>query len=613
MLQANYVLSSGTVAAAGGKTTEKFADLKQLLGGQSTAGVGAEFPPPDEVFRLDAVALDDRTVQVRFAIREDFYLYRKRMKFAIEGSASDLADTIVLPEGKLKSDPYFGDMQVYYRGVDVQIPIAGESTESVTLRVGYQGCAEAGLCYPPQTKLLKVTLPAAGSSGQGGAISGSLPTVDVQGQLSETDQLASNLVHGSLVFMLASFFGYGLLLAFTPCVLPMVPILATIIAGQGERVGGTRGFSLAVVYVLAMALTYTGAGISAAVLGQNLQALFQHPVVLVLFSGVFIALALAMFGFYELQMPSSWQTRLQTLSQASSGGRYGGVAVMGALSALIVGPCVAAPLAAALIVIGGSGDPVRGGLALFFLSLGMGVPLLAVGAFGDRVMPKMGAWMNQVKQLFGLMLLAVAIYLLSRILADSISMGLWSGLLILTAVVFTRGSSVGPGHIAILRLRQGLGALALVYASVLAVGATSGASDPLDPLAMVLGDGQHRLKFIRVSNLQELDRLLSEAKHNGQPVMLDFYADWCISCKQLESETFTKPGVQVALKNTVLLQADVTAYGDEDKALLARYQLQGPPAILFFNLSGEEVRARRVIGFMDEVDFRRTVGQALKS
>ena len=520
-----------------------------------------------------------------------------------------------MPPGKLKDDPYFGQMRVFTHGVDVQIQLATNQSGMVQLKVGYQGCADAGLCYPPQNKILKVSFPDTGNVTPGNRINSSTGVAYLQqGQLSETDQLAQGLVQGSLLGVLASFFGWGLLLAFTPCVLPMVPILASIITGQGEQLGSKRGFSLSLVYVLAMASTYTAAGITAALLGHNLQALFQHPAVLILFSSVFVALSLAMFGLYELQFPSSWQTRLQQLSQSNSSGRYGGVAVMGSLSALIVGPCVAAPLAAALIVIGGSGDPLRGGLALFALSIGMGIPLLAVGAFGDRIMPRLGPWMILVKQLFGVMLLAVAIYLLSRILPAMVIMGLWSALLVLTAVLFAMGgSTLMSGQVGILRMRQGIGALALIYASLLAVGAASGANDPLNPLAKVLGEQHHSLVFKSVNSVSELDVILTQAKRDGQYAMLDFYADWCVTCKQMEAETFTDRGVQAALHNVILLQADVTDYNDQHKALMARFNLLGPPAILFFNLKSEEIRVQRVIGFVDGADFKQTVNKALDS
>ena len=586
----------------------------------ATPGGDIELLDPDQAFQLQAQARGDQ-VQLRFTIADGYYLYRDRIRIdAAAGASQRLLGPIRKPPGIRKQDRLFGAVQTYRRQVVIEVPLlATPSNHQVRLVVTSQGCADIGICFPPQRKVLQIKLPGAGgdTSRAGPPVNGTAMTGSALGQLSETDQLAQGVVQGSLWLVLASFFGWGLLLAFTPCVLPMVPILAAIIAGQGERLGGRRGFSLAAVYVLAMALTYTGAGFGAALLGQNLQAMFQNPVVLVVFSGIFIALSLAMFGVYELQMPAAWQTRLQGLSQAQHGGRYGGVAVMGALSALIVGPCVAAPLAAALIVIGGSGDPLRGGLALFALSLGMGMPLLAVGAFGDRVLPKLGPWMNLVKQLFGLLLLAVAIYLLARILPTAVVMGLWSGLLIVAAILFalspTAGFGKGVGWVAQLRVRQGLGALALVYASLLAVGAASGAEDPLNPLARVFGVEQPSLQFIRVRSLAELDHRVAEANRNGQPVMLDLYADWCITCKQLEAETFSDQRVHAALNNTVLLQADLTDYNAADKALLTRYQLLGPPAILFFDTRGREIRSRRVIGFMAAADFQRTIHQALRS
>jgi thiol:disulfide interchange protein DsbD len=357
-----------------------------------------------------------------------------------------------------------------------------------------------------------------------------------------------------------------------------------------------------------MSLTYTAAGVIAGLFGQNLQALFQHPAVLIGFSVVFVALALAMFGFYELQVPVALQTRLAAFSHRRRGGSYLGVGTMGVLSALIVGPCVAAPLAAALIVIGTAGDPLRGGLALFTLSLGMGVPLLAVGAFGPRLLPRVGPWMVLVKQLFGVMLLAVAIYLLSRILDEVIVLALWSALALLSAVlIFRSGVGQGGQHTPPARprrlLRNTISFAVAGYALVLAIGAATGANDPLRPLAGVLGAQHSTLQFERVKSVADLQRVVTQANSDGRIVMLDFYADWCVSCIEMERETFVAPAVHAALNDAVLIQADVTAYDAADKALLERFGLHGPPAILFFGLDGRERRAFRVIGFMDADEF----------
>jgi len=596
LLGANPPPGASPAAAAGTPGTGVLARLGQAFDGAAAqpAGSGSQqFLPVDEAFRVRAVRGEGATVAVRFDAAPGYYLYRSRMGFEAIDPPAAVVERVDLPPGKPKVDEWLGEQQVFYQGVTARVTLRGAGDGPLELAVAYQGCADAGLCYPPQQRVLAVGNGSGSASAGGAALPA--PAAPGSGTLSETDRLAAALVSDALPWVLLSFFAAGLLLAFTPCVLPMVPILSAIIAGQQGPPSGRRGFALSAVYVLAMSLTYTLAGVAAGLFGQNLQALFQHPAVLVGFSAVFVALALAMFGLYQLQLPVALQTRLSALSHRQRGGSHAGVAAMGVLSALVVGPCVAAPLAAALIVIGSSGDPVRGGLALFALSLGMGVPLLLVGTFGTALLPRAGSWMALVRNAFGLMLLAVAIYLLSRLLPDAVTLALWAALAVLTAAVLAlsgRGAR-RPGR---MRLAGSLGALA--YAAVLAVGAATGASDPLRPLDAVGRSAHAGLEFQRVKTVGEVERLVAAASREGRAVMLDFYADWCVSCKQMERDTFTDPGVQQALADTVLLQADVTAYDGEDQALLERFGLYGPPAILFFGNDGRERRRHRVIGYM---------------
>ena len=597
----------GVASSPGGAGASALSRIAAAFGdgGAADSGAGAAggFLPVDEAFALRVSAAGAGAVAVTFDVAPGYYLYRERMGFDVASPPDARAGAAVLPAGKLKTDAYFGEQEVYLRPVTVRVPVSGAPAGgAVDLTVRYQGCAEAGLCYPPQERVVPVVLAAAGAT-TGGAPPGTAAAAAPV--LSETDALARSLGRDALGLVLGTFFVAGLLLAFTPCVLPTIPILSAIIAGQKGEPSARRGFALSLVYVLAMSVTYTLAGVAAGLFGQNLQVLFQHPVVLIGFSALFVALALAMFGAYELQLPVALQTRLATLSNRQQGGTWAGVAVMGVLSALIVGPCVAAPLAAALIVIGSTGDPVRGGLALFSLSLGMGVPLLLVGAFGPRLLPRAGPWMTLVKQVFGLMLLAVAVYLLGRLLPDAVTLALWAALGVGAALLFAlSGRRQDPlRHRRLRHACAGLAALSLAVGTLLGVGAATGARDPLDPLAGLTGEHRTALAFQRVKTVDDLSQVLAAAGREGRPVMLDFYADWCVSCKEMERDTFSDPAVQAALADAVLVQADVTVYDDADRALLERFGLFGPPAILFFSADGRELRNLRVIGFMDARDF----------
>jgi thiol:disulfide interchange protein DsbD len=425
------------------------------------------------------------------------------------------------------------------------------------------------------------------------------------------------LAGGSLPAVVPLFFGFGLLLAFTPCVFPMIPILSGIIAGQGPSITARKAFVLSLVYVLAMALTYSVAGVLAGLFGANLQAAFQNPWILGLFALVFVALALSMFGFYELQLPSSLQTRLAEISNRQAGGSLVGVAIMGLLSALIVGPCVAPPLAGALIFIGQTGNAVLGGIALFALSLGMGAPLIAIGTSAGELLPRAGAWMDAVKAVFGVAMLAVAILLLERILPPAIAMLLWSLLLIGSAVFLGALQDLPPEAGGWRKLWKGLGFVLLTYGVLMLVGAASGGKDtvlPLRGLALTGASGAtapHAL-FRHVKSAADLDRELAAASATGKPVMLDFYADWCVTCKEMERYTFSDPAVVARMSRFVLLQADVTANDEQDQALMReRFGIPGPPAILFFDAQGRERQGYRVIGFMSAEEFAAHLRRAL--
>jgi thioredoxin:protein disulfide reductase len=572
-----------------------------------------EFLPPDEAFRTSATKRDGG-VFLEWQIAPGYYLYREQ--FAVHAGGAALPAEF--PAGRTINDEFFGDVEVLYEAAHTWVlPPTGTDA----LQVRYQGCAEDGICYPPTT--WTVTLAGLGESrgtGAGPSPRGaSVAPAASPAPVSESDRLAALISGGALPAVLAVFFGFGLLLAFTPCVLPMVPILSGLIVGQGPDVTTRRAFTLSAVFVLAMALTYTIAGVVVAMLGHNLQATFQHPAVLIGFSAIFVALAMAMFGFYELQMPAGLQTRMASWSNRQRSGTWVGAGAMGVFSALIVGPCVAAPLAAALIVIGASGDPVRGGAALFALSLGMGAPLLAFGASAGKLLPRAGAWMNVIKNFFGILLLAVAVWMLERIVPPAAALALWAGVFFLAAVFLGALDPVpgdaGPGR----RLAKGLGLMGLLYGAVLLVGAAAGGASLWQPLEGLRGPAAGTApvaasEFRKVKSLADVERELRAADAAGRTVMLDFYADWCVDCKRMERYTFPEPAVQAALDGKVLLKADVTANDATDRELMNRFEIFGPPAILFFGANGEELRSHRLFGFVPAQRFaahvRETRGRA---
>ncbi len=574
--------------------------------GALAGGASNEFPPVDEVFFPDIFAVDGNTVEVGIRIEPGFYIYKD--KISVRSLSPDAkAGQPDLPKGKMKTDESFGEMEVYLESIIAPMAIARATPEAMDLdfEFKYQGCAEGGLCYMPQTRVISVSLPAATTVSD----LSSMPADDAP--ISEQARLAG-IITGSSIWVAAGlFFLAGLGLAFTPCVLPMVPILSGIIAGEGDDVTPMRGFTLALSYVLGMALVYTGAGIAAAAAGMQLQATFNQPWVLALFAGVFVILALGMFGAYELQMPSSIQGKLASVSGNQKSGTMVGAFVMGALSALIVTACVAPALIAALTVMAQTGDMLRSGTALFSMSLGMGAPLLLVGAAQGKLLPKAGPWMVAVRNAFGFMMLGLAIWMLSRVLPGTVTMLSWA-LLIFMAGVFMGGlTTLTSESGAAQKLGKGFGFLAILYGLVLMLGGLTGGTNPLTPLATVnLGGGRamvaeekHELPFQRVKTVDDLDRELAAAASEGKSAFLDFYADWCVSCKEMEAYTFTDSDVQAALSNTVWLQADVTANDEADQELLNRFDVFGPPTIIFFDTEGRQRHGYEVVGYMKAEDF----------
>ncbi len=576
------------------------------LPASSVPSNSGDFLPVDQAFRLDAVADGPDRVRIIWEIAPDYYLYRERLKVATDSNQVQLG-AWTLPKGETKTDEYFGTQEVYHDELIALLPVsraAGAAIE-LPLRVTYQGCAEAGLCYPPETRLLPVTLPASTTASAAGA-SGSTATTGTGGFVSEQDRLALLIRDGNIWLVLATFFGIGLLLAFTPCVLPMVPILSGLIAGQGANVTTRRAFALSLAYVLGMALTNTLAGVAAAAAGQQVQAIFQQTWIIVLFGLLFVVLALSMFGTFTIQMPSAIQSRLTDVSNQQRAGTYGGVAMMGALSALIVTACVAPAMIATLTVMSQTGDVVRGGSALFVMSLGMGAPLLILGASAGRWLPRAGAWMDTVKKLFGVLMLGVAAWMFARIVPERWALLLWA--VPALAAGWLLWTEVKPASWRGWSLRAA-GVLAALWGVALIAGAVLGGKDPLAPIPQ-LAARHTGLEFQRVKTLADLERAVATAAAGKRAVMLDFYADWCVSCKEMEKYTFTEATVRGALRDVVLLQADVTANDADDQALLRHFGIFGPPTIAFYGPDGVERRNYRVVGFLKAEPFAAIAVQA---
>ena len=603
--------------ANAGQPTAGATGIDALLGpAKSNAD---DFLPPDQAFRFDALAEGPDQVRLNWEIADGYYLYRARIKVKSASTSAQLG-TPQFPPGQVKTDEYFGKQEVYHHELVATVPIARASAGALDLplEVTYQGCADAGLCYPPQTKTLTVRLSAVGAAGAGrepgaaalgGEAAGSPGYPAAPGAHAGflSQEWFSNALRGNLLIALACFYLGGLVLSLTPCVLPMVPILSGIIVGSGRPITASRSFALSVSYVLGMALTYAIAGVASAAAGKEVQAMFQQWWVIALFAVLFIVLGLSMFGVFTLQMPSAAQSRLAALSNRQSAGTFGGVALMGALSALIVTTCVAPVLVGALLVISQTGAIGRGGAALFAAGMGMGTPLLIVGASAGRLLPKPGPWMDLVKKLFGVLMLAVAAWMLARIVPERVSLALWSVTALILAWLLW--SAIRERSALSIGLRAA-GIAAALYGVALAAGSALGGTDPLAPIPG-LAKPVSTLAFRPIHSVADLDREVTQARAQGHSVLVDFSADWCTSCKEMERYTFTDPAVQAALSNTVLLRANVTENDVDDQALLHHFGIFGPPTIAFYGTDGRERSAYRVVGYMKADDFAARTRAAL--
>jgi thiol:disulfide interchange protein DsbD len=572
------------------------------------ASAADDYLAPEVAFKFSAQMQDANTVAVTYQIADGYYMYRERFKFSADGATLGQPN---IPTGKVKFDDTFQkNVETYRDSVTITIPVTAAGL--FTLNAQSQGCADAGLCYAPQDASARLM----GGLGDGSAAPAlsAAPAVSIAPPValspaaapkpapaprSELGGIAAVLAGGKLLTIISTFFVLGIGLAFTPCVLPMVPILSSIIVGEGAGAKRRRGLLLSGAYVLGMALVYTALGVAAGLAGEGLSAALQNPWVLGAFGILIVAMALSMFGFYELQLPSALQSRLAKASGRQQSGKLTGVFVMGAISALIVGPCVAAPLAGALVYISQTRNVVTGGSALFAMAIGMGVPLLLVGASAGSLLPRAGAWMDAVKRFFGVLMLAMAIWLVSPVLPAALQMVLWAALLLGYGFWLMRPARHWAATAA--------GAAFAVLGVLQLVGLASGGRDALAPLGHLNANAAQGLKFTRVKTVAQLDAALAQS--GGKTALLDFYADWCVSCKEMEKLTFVDPAVKARLADSVLLQVDVTANDADDKAMLKRFNLFGPPGIILFDPRGQEIPDSRVIGYQDAAKFTESLAR----
>jgi thiol:disulfide interchange protein DsbD len=578
--------------------------LSFWFAGQTLAVDSADLLPPDQAFQFTYKVKKADKLLLSWDIADGYYLYRQKFKFVSLTTGIKVGE-LSFPAGQTKDDATFGKVEIFREHLEVEVLVQRQDTklDKLTLEVTFQGCAEIGVCYMPIHKIISLDL-SDESFNWWGTTS---PPDKTTPFISEQNRIADSLKTGSVWLIILSFLGFGLLLAFTPCIFPMLPILSGIVVGQGSKLNTRRAFLLSLSYVLASALTYTGFGVLAGLFGSNLQALFQEPGVIIAFSGVFVLLALSMFGGFQVQIPSFIQTKVMAISSKQRGGNLLGAVMMGILSALAIGPCVTAPLTGALIYIGQTGDAYLGGMALFALGFGMGMPLIIFGTYVGKLMPKAGAWMNITKAIFGIGLLAVAVWLLSRILPPAVTLALWSLLVIFPLILL------------IWKKRwKGAGLAAAAYGIFLWVGVSTNQPDTLRPLLCNVAIACEEqlaltLKFKKIGTVEELQQNLAEAEAKKQWVMLEFYAVWCASCTEMALYTFADPKVREALSQVVLVQVDVTQNSPTDQALLRQFNLIGPPAILFFGPDQQERNAYRVIGYLKADKFLDIINQVFKT
>ena len=567
-----------------------------------TLAVKAEPLPASEVFQVHVKKVDPNTFVVNWDIKKGYFLYRKRIKLVLQPDSNVHLGTVRFPPTLTKKDKLGQLIPIYRNQLSVPVGILGEKPGETLLDLHYQGCADDGFCYPPTSKLIRLTIDNQLALEQINLEQRS----SANEEPSYENEMAQIFTHHNWGMILLIFFGLGLLLSFTPCVLPMVPVLSGIIVGHGKDITTRKAFFLSLSYVLSMSLTYAVVGAIVALLGANIQMNMQSPWAISLFSLIFIALALSMFGFYEFKLPLSWQAKIAGPTRSQRGGHYLGAAIMGCLSTLILSPCVTAPLIGVLTYIAQTQNVLLGTLTLFFLGLGMGTPLLLIGTSAGKWLPDAGSWMNAVKAFFGILLLGVAIYLMARIVPPGITMGLWATLLIFSGI-YSGALTYSVSHQE--KFWQGLGIILLSYGLLILVGMSMGATDPLLPLASAQTQNQNVKNdaYVQPQTLNQLEKAIKQAR--GKPIMLDFYADWCTSCKVMESTTFQDPQVKEVLSQFTVLKIDVTANNAEDKAIMSHFNVVAPPTFIFFNSKGEQLNALTQVGDLNSQEFLSVVNK----
>lgn len=561
-----------------------------------SAGLNQTYLEPNEAF-IPSFTKNQDNLNFKLNLGKDIYLYDDKLKvFITKPEKIEITKEINIPKPVA-----YQEFIVQFNNLDLTIPFSllksKVDSNEYEIEVKFQGCSKLGLCYAPMSEKYILTLGEAKEEIKKQEITKEVEKTSQTSTLNETDSIANSLKDGNILLVLVTFFGFGLLLSLTPCVFPMIPILSSIIVGasKNEDMTASRGFFLSLVYVLSMSVAYTIAGIIAGVFGANLQAALQNPYVLVVFALVFVALAFSMFGYFEIKLPESLQTKLNKTTDGKEKQGIAGIAIMGFLSALIVGPCVAPPLAGALVYIGQTGDAVLGGMALFVMSLGMGVPLLLIGLGAGKFMPKPGGWMESITKIFGIVMLAVAIWLLERVLSAAVIMSLWALLLLGSAIYLRTFTNM---------ITELISSVLFILGVVLLVGLISGATNPLNPLEKLTSSKNvvttNGLVFQKVKSIAELELAI---KNSSKPIMLDFWASWCVACKELEEITFKDEEVIKKLQGFTLLKADVTANSDDDKALQIMFGVVGPPALIFWDKDKNIVKSSKIVGYKNPKEF----------
>ena len=595
---------------------------------------------PEQAFKPSAKITKDK-IQVDIKLGDKIYIYKDKLKLSIiQPKKVSLNSDISFPK-PIK----YHEFIVYLNDLKIDIPISlikqkvGENVKNIKLKVQFQGCSKLGLCYSPMNKIFDLDIKDEKSeienqstkAASSGGVKWKLPQMassekqvkkiqkkSVQKSVSKESKIAQTLAKSSIWVILVTFFGFGLLLSLTPCIFPMIPILSSIIVSQSkENMNAKRGFFLSIIYVLSMSVAYTIAGVLAGLFGANIQIVLQNPWVIVGFSAIFVALAFSMFGYYELQLPSSFQAKISKTSDKAQGKGIWSVAIMGFLSALIVGPCVAAPLAGALVYIGQTGDALLGGLALFVMSLGMGMPLLLIGLGAGKFMPKPGGWMENVSKVFGVVMLGVAVYMLSRVIPAQITMLLWAMLLIGSSVYLGALEPIKEGTKGIAKMSKVIGLFLLIYGTILFIGAVLGNTNPLSPLENLKNTRYANSSsipvsendFIKIDNINQLEKVINSST---KPVIVDFSANWCVSCKELEHNTFNDPRVKSIFKNFTLVRADVTKNSKEDQELMKKYKVFGPPVMIFFDKNHNEMKDEKIVGYIEPDKFLEHIKRILR-